>query len=224
MALVDAFPPLDAGLFACDANPYLLLQQDFAELLPGSCRMMPFISRLKSVARTSEEFKPERSTMSSIGFGSSALSNSYSFFSEPLSEAASRFRCSASGCSAWTSAARTGVGSIERRAARTDDAEARQIENLHVAADVEKNRRVVDLQERLRIFRLRPVQKPAVDNLSNAIQCPFRALEGLLLHHGLRGLRGKIAGFQIRQRRTKDAIGRTKLGKSRADKRNPGRA
>jgi hypothetical protein len=29
---VDAFGLLDAGLFACDANPYLLLQQDFAEL------------------------------------------------------------------------------------------------------------------------------------------------------------------------------------------------
>src|SRR2546422_11557418 len=100
---------------------------------------------------------------------------------------------------------------IERRAARADDAEARQIENLHVATDVEKNWRVVDLQECLRIFRLRPVQKPAVGNLSNAIQFFFRALEGFLLHHGLRSLRGKIAGFQIRQRRTKDAIGRTKL-------------
>jgi hypothetical protein len=27
--------------------------------LPGSCRTTPFISRSKSVARTSEEFKPE---------------------------------------------------------------------------------------------------------------------------------------------------------------------
>src|SRR5712664_2252965 len=100
---------------------------------------------------------------------------------------------------------------IECRAARADDAEAGQIENLHIATDVEKNWRVVDLQERLRIFRLRPVQKPAVGDLSNAIQFFFRALEGLLLHDGLRGLPGKIAGFQIRQRRTKDAIRRTKL-------------
>jgi hypothetical protein len=30
--LEDAFPIFDAGQFACDANPYLLLQQDFAEL------------------------------------------------------------------------------------------------------------------------------------------------------------------------------------------------
>src|SRR6266478_2502463 len=352
-------------------TPICFYNKALLNCLPGSCRMMPFISRLKSVARTSEEFKPERSTMSSMGFGSSALNNSYSFFSDPLSEAAaSRFRCSASGCSAWTSAARTGVGSssitssalvtslapclisrlgakltgcvtlpgtpktslpnsiarraviseplycapsmtnserhpcddaiaygkilrcgmspqrefsddgsafenfliqflvflrvaniyaraensdgapvriqsplmpdgvdtarqaaddhhstcrkfpakelrhlraIECRAARADDAEAGQIENLHIATDVEKNWRVVDLQERSRIFRLRPVQKHAVGNLSNAIQFFFRALEGFLLHHGLRSLRGKIAGFQIRQRRTKDAIGRTKL-------------
>jgi hypothetical protein len=32
MPLVDAFPIFDAGLFVCDANPYLLLQQDLAEL------------------------------------------------------------------------------------------------------------------------------------------------------------------------------------------------
>jgi hypothetical protein len=37
--------------------------------------MMPFISRVKSVARTSEEFKPERSTRSSMGTGSSVLSS-----------------------------------------------------------------------------------------------------------------------------------------------------
>src|SRR5262249_14435041 len=40
---------------------------------PGICRTIPFISRSKSVARTSDEFKPELSTMSSIGFGSSTL-------------------------------------------------------------------------------------------------------------------------------------------------------
>jgi hypothetical protein len=35
--------------------------------LPGSCRTKPFISRSKSVARTSEEFKAVFSTRSSIG-------------------------------------------------------------------------------------------------------------------------------------------------------------
>ena len=78
MPLVDAFGVLDAGLLARDTNPYVLLQQDFAELLPGSWQMMPFVSRLKSVARTSEEFKLERSAMPSMCFGSSAPSNAYS--------------------------------------------------------------------------------------------------------------------------------------------------
>src|SRR5712664_679237 len=110
---------------------------------------------------------------------------------------------------------------IECRAARADDAEAGQIENLHIATDVEKNWRVVDLQERSRIFRLRPVQKPAVGNLSNAIQFLFRALEGFLLHHGLRSLRGKIAGFQIRQDARKTPSGEPNLCKTRADKREP---
>ena len=32
MALVDAFGLLDAGLLARDTNPYVLLQQDFAEM------------------------------------------------------------------------------------------------------------------------------------------------------------------------------------------------
>ncbi len=40
---------------------------------PGTRRTNPFISRSKSVARTSEEFKPVFSTMWSIGRGSSAL-------------------------------------------------------------------------------------------------------------------------------------------------------
>lgn len=79
---------------------------------PGNCRTILFISSVNRVARTSEEFKPDRSTNSSIGTGSSALNSSYSFFSEAFSPfTARRFRCSASGCSAWTSAARTGVGS-----------------------------------------------------------------------------------------------------------------
>ena len=51
--------------------------------------------------------------MSSICFGSCAPSKSYIFFCDPLSKAAaSRLRCSASGCSAWTSVARTGVGQL----------------------------------------------------------------------------------------------------------------
>jgi hypothetical protein len=58
------------------AIPYLPLQQDFAELLPGQLPEDAFISRVKRVARTAEEFKPERSTMSSMTTGSSVLTSS----------------------------------------------------------------------------------------------------------------------------------------------------
>jgi len=45
MALVDAFGELDAGLLARDTIPYVLPQQDFAELfarqLPDECHSSP---------------------------------------------------------------------------------------------------------------------------------------------------------------------------------------
>ena len=61
--------------------PICLYNKTLLNGFPGNCRMMPFNSRSKSVARTSEEFKPERSTISSMCTGSSALSSSRSFFS-----------------------------------------------------------------------------------------------------------------------------------------------
>jgi hypothetical protein len=75
-ALVDAFQLLDARLAEGDAISNFLYSITLLNCLPGNCRMMPFISRSNSVARTSQEFKPERSTMSSIGIGSSTLSSS----------------------------------------------------------------------------------------------------------------------------------------------------
>jgi len=44
IALADAFPPLDAGLYAYDAISYLLLRQGLARLLPataGCCLSSP---------------------------------------------------------------------------------------------------------------------------------------------------------------------------------------
>ena len=57
-------------------TPNFLYSNTLLNCLPGNCRMMPFISKSKSVARTTEEFKPERSTMSSMCTGSAALSSS----------------------------------------------------------------------------------------------------------------------------------------------------
>jgi hypothetical protein len=73
-----SLPYQDAGKGQRDSFPFrtsaqnvsfqqiTMLEPNLAELLPGSCRTMPFISRSKRVARSSEEFKPDRSTMSSM--------------------------------------------------------------------------------------------------------------------------------------------------------------
>jgi hypothetical protein len=55
---------------------------------------------------------------------------------------------------------------VERGAARADNARTREIANLRIAAHVKKNRWVINLQQVLGIFRLGPVQKAAVGNLS----------------------------------------------------------
>lgn len=77
---------------------------------PGNCRTILFISKLKSVARTSLEFKPLVSTIASMCLDSSALKSSQVFFSDALRpSAASRFRCSASTVSACSKTALTDV-------------------------------------------------------------------------------------------------------------------
>lgn len=88
---------------------------------------------------------------------------------------------------------------VERGAARADNARTREIANLRIAAHVKKNRWVINLQQVLGIFRLGPVQKAAVGNLSNATQLFFSPLEGLLFCDGLRDERREMAGFDIRQ-------------------------
>jgi hypothetical protein len=52
MALVDAFGILDAGLLARDTNPYVLLQQDFAELFVRQLPDDTFHLQVKERART----------------------------------------------------------------------------------------------------------------------------------------------------------------------------
>src|SRR6266849_9871835 len=89
---------LDAVQRLHDSRSICLYNNTLLNCFPGDWRTMPFISRSKSVARTCEEFKPELSTMSSMCLGSSALSNSNTFFSKEFSDAATiRFLCSASG-------------------------------------------------------------------------------------------------------------------------------
>jgi len=61
-------------------NSFRGLQQNLRKLPSrGSCLTIPFLSRSKRVARTSQEFKLDRSTMSSICTGWSMVSISIEF-------------------------------------------------------------------------------------------------------------------------------------------------
>jgi hypothetical protein len=75
---------------------------------------------------------------------------------------------------------------IERGLARSDDADARQIQNLRIAADVKHDRGIIDLQQVPRIFGFGPVQQAAADDSPNSGKLLFGALEGFLLEDCLR--------------------------------------
>src|SRR5260370_10677741 len=89
------------------------------------------------------------------------------------------------------------LSSVKRWPTRAHNAEAGKIQDLRIAPNVKQDRRVVDLQERLRILRLGPVQERAARNLLYARQFLLGALEGLLLHDGLGDLRWEVACFEI---------------------------
>jgi hypothetical protein len=63
--------------------------------------------------------------------------------------------------------------------ARPYDAEAREIEDLRVAAQIEQHRRIVDLQQGLGIFQLGPVDEAIAGNVANRRQLFLGALEGV---------------------------------------------
>jgi hypothetical protein len=69
MAFVDALGYSMPERESATQTPNYHYSKTLLNCFPGGCRTMPLISRSKSVARTSEEFKPERSTMPSIGSG-----------------------------------------------------------------------------------------------------------------------------------------------------------
>jgi hypothetical protein len=85
--------------------------------------------------------------------------------------------------------------------ARSQNAEARKIQDLRVAPHVKQYQWIVDLQKCLRILRLGPVQERAPRNLLYARQFLLGALESLLLHDGLRDLRWEMACLRDRGER-----------------------
>src|ERR1700676_1663803 len=64
--------------------------------------------------------------------------------------------------------------------------QARHVPDLRIAAQIEEHRRIINLQQRLRIFRLGPVQEAAAGNVADACQLLFRTFEGVLIMDSLR--------------------------------------
>jgi len=52
--------------------------------------------------------------------------------------------------------------------------QARHVQDLRIAAQIEEHRRIINLQQRLRIFRIGPVQEAAAGNVADACQLLFR--------------------------------------------------
>src|SRR5215470_2619089 len=96
---------------------------------------------------------------------------------------------------------------VERRLARTHDAETRRVQDLHVALHVQHDGRIVNLQERLRIFGFGPIDDPRRSNSSQIGELSLRALKRLLLDDGLCRRRRKIASLEPPQRGTEDFVG-----------------
>ena len=55
---------------------------------------------------------------------------------------------------------------VKRRLARAHNAQARHVQDLRIAADVQEHRRIINLQQVSRILRFRPVDQPAALHLS----------------------------------------------------------
>jgi hypothetical protein len=66
---------------------------------------------------------------------------------------------------------------VECRLAGTNDTQARRIEYLRIAAHIEHHRRVVNLQQRLRIFGLSPIDDARGGHFAQVGQIFFGALE-----------------------------------------------
>jgi len=58
------------------------------------------------------------------------------------------------------------------------DAETGHVQDLRIAAQVEEHRRIINLQQRLRIFRRCPVQQAAAGYIANANQLLFSTYYG----------------------------------------------
>jgi hypothetical protein len=68
---------------------------------------------------------------------------------------------------------------------------------LRIAANVKQNRRIIDLEKCLRIFRLSPIDEPAAVNVAGGGQLFFGALESFFLDDGLSDWSRQAASFKL---------------------------
>jgi hypothetical protein len=97
---------------------------------------------------------------------------------------------------------------VESGLSGADNAEAGEVEDLGVTANVEKDWRIVDLQERLRVCGFRPVDEAAAVDVAGGNEFLFSALEGFLFEDRLRNGSGKAAAFEFGKRGAEDGVRR----------------
>ena len=92
---------------------------------------------------------------------------------------------------------------VRRRASRSHDGNRVPAQNLHVSADIQQRRRVVNLCQKLRIFGLLPGHQ-ANSGLAYLRQLFLRVAKRSLAENRLRRCRRHLAAFQFGERRAKN--------------------
>src|SRR5208282_244983 len=96
---------------------------------------------------------------------------------------------------------------VESGLSGADDAEAREIEDFGIAANVEKDRGIVDLQKRLGIFGFGPVEQTAAIDVARGGEFFFGAFERFFFEDGLGDGSGEAAAFEFGERGAEDGVG-----------------
>src|SRR5580704_17707022 len=97
---------------------------------------------------------------------------------------------------------------VEGRAPGAYNAEAGEVQDLGVAANVKQHGRVVNLQERLGVFGFGPVEQTAAVDVAGRGEFFFGALKRFFLEDGLGDWSGQAASFEVGEWRAENRVGR----------------
>jgi hypothetical protein len=111
---------------------------------------------------------------------------------------------------------------VQRWPTRAYDAEAGEIQDLRIAAQIEQNRWIVDLQQGLGISRLGPVDQPAAGDIANRCQFFLGALKRIFLDNGLATSAGRLQASSSVSEAWNMRSGEPNLRSRRADNGMPG--